>query len=345
MSLTNSAFMKAYDQSPASTETARGQPSAANQDPARKQPTEKPASSTPVPAPHFDVTAQIVPDDVSDGATTQPAAEPTERIVALPLSSYLGTDFLDTARANSAANTAAPESLIATRHVERFHWPEVCRSISRVAGSSIDAIARSVLQASANGKKMFAVTGCRRGEGRTTLLQCVARALRTSDVSVALIDADVHRPALAKRLGVQPEIGWDDVLLGTRQLPEALVCSQSDRLTLLPRRRPLGGEDETSQRMKQEVIFRMMRDQSDVVLFDTGPLLEDPDCGALWLAECDLIDAAIVVCDPHRNCTRRLSRVLEALEQRNIPPAGVVENFAAVAASSGQHLRRDAAGE
>ncbi|MCH8922931.1 MAG: P-loop NTPase, partial [Planctomycetes bacterium] len=217
--------------------------------------------------------------------------------------------------------------------------------ISRAGGEEIDAIARSVLQAGASGKKMIAVTGCRRGEGRTTLLQCVAQALRGSGAAVALVDADVHRPVLAERLGVPPEIGWDDVLLGTRQLPEALVCSDTDRLTLLPRRRPLSGKDESLQRTKQEVIFRMVRDSVDVVLLDTGPLLEDPDCGALWLADCDLIDAAIVVCDPHRNCQRRLSRVLAALEQRQVPPAGVVENFAVVATASGKNLRHDSAGE
>lgn len=343
MSLTNSAFVKAYGQesalSPEPAATASAAPPSQEKSPQETRPIGAGKAAPSVPDPHFEVSDRTGQDDASARGE-----ESTEQVVALPLSSYIGLSS-----ANSGSGTATPQALPAGQHVDGFVWPEVCQTISRAAGEEINAIARSVLQASARGEKMIAVTGCRRGEGRTTLLQCIAQALRSSDVSVALIDADVHRPALAERLGVQPEIGWDDVLLRARQLPEALVSSESERITLLPRRQPLSGEDEPLQRTRQEVIFRMIRDQCDIVLIDTGPLLEDLECGVGWLAECDLIDAAIVVCDPHRNCQRRLSRVFEALRQREILPAGVVENFvenfAAVAASTGRHLRRDAPSE
>ena len=78
------------------------------------------------------------------------------------------------------------------------------------AAEELDRLADALLAAGRQGQKVLAIGGCRRGEGATTLLLCAVRRLAERGIKPVLVDADLGRPRLAKRLGVQPQFGWDE---------------------------------------------------------------------------------------------------------------------------------------
>jgi receptor protein-tyrosine kinase len=74
--------------------------------------------------------------------------------------------------------------------------------------------------------KTLVVTSAGAGEGKSTVARNLAIAMCEAGRRVALIDADLRRPALPKRLGVESGYGVTDVLAGD--------CSLADALTTVP---------------------------------------------------------------------------------------------------------------
>lgn len=67
------------------------------------------------------------------------------------------------------------------------------------------------------------VTSAISGEGKSTVVRNLAIALRESGLRVAVVDADMRRPALARLFGVECGHGLTDVLIGNERLNDALV--------------------------------------------------------------------------------------------------------------------------
>ncbi len=164
----------------------------------------------------------------------------------------------------------APDDLKPAWHVQSFTWPKICRCMVRRAGDQVRALAEVVTTARGDGRAAFAIAGRRRGEGATTLLLCVARQLAEQGVRAAIVDADRRRPTLARRLGVQPQIGWD---AAGDACDQAIVEAGASRLALLP----LEDASDASQprgcdwTALGDCIGRL-RSQYDVVLVDIGPV-------------------------------------------------------------------------
>lgn len=76
----------------------------------------------------------------------------------------------------------------------------------------------------------LAVTSATEGEGKSTTAMAVARDLANFGKSVVLIDADMRRPTLRRRLGLKEEAGLADLLTGQAVLDE--VLRQADSSTL-----------------------------------------------------------------------------------------------------------------
>lgn len=71
--------------------------------------------------------------------------------------------------------------------------------------------------------RIIAVTSAGRGEGRTTTAANLAFTAAREGLSVALVEADLRRPSLARLLGLAPRVGLCEVLEGTAELGQAMV--------------------------------------------------------------------------------------------------------------------------
>ena len=161
--------------------------------------------------------------------------------------------------------------------MDHFTWPRVCRRLIARAAEELDRLADALLAANNQGQKVLAIAGCRRGEGATTLLLCAARRLAERGVKPVLVDADLGRPRLAKRLGVQPQIGWDETTEEEgRSLDQAIVEATANNVALLPAREPpaeCGRPAGDPSRLA--ACLEILQNHYDMVLVDLGPLEDD----------------------------------------------------------------------
>lgn len=206
--------------------------------------------------------------------------------------------------------------------VDQFRWPDACQCIVAFAGGALDQCARKILNAARSGRRVVMVSGHERGEGRTTFLLCLAQRLSVIGVKTALVDGDFANPQLARRLGLVPETGWDDVLAGEVELAEVMIDSLQDKLSLVP---AVGRLRSTGQIQPQAwtAALDALRTHYQVVLLDTPPA----DDFLAWESGAIAgIDSAIVV---QRGAAPRSTtpRIARELRVRDICPVGHIQNF------------------
>jgi capsular exopolysaccharide synthesis family protein len=135
------------------------------------------------------------------------------------------------------------------------------------------------------------------GEGKSTTAANLAVSLARGGQRVALVDLDLHRPAIAKAFGLSGA-GVSDVALGRAELDAALTevpVGDGDladgRLVVLPAGSvPSDAGELVASSSVGEVLSALARD-NDVVLVDAPPWVEAGDGAALSAR----LDAVIVV--------------------------------------------------
>lgn len=104
------------------------------------------------------------------------------------------------------------------------------------------------------------------------------------DSRVLLIDADVRRPSVLERLGLDSQPGLMDVLEDpARRLSDVLLQTNVEKLTLMPAGAPHGHATEflSSERMRRLLDEMRTRYADRILIFDAPPLLPSTESRAL----------------------------------------------------------------
>jgi Mrp family chromosome partitioning ATPase len=139
---------------------------------------------------------------------------------------------------------------------------------------------------------------------------------------VLLIEADLHRPAVGKALGVSADRGVVSVMIGESEIADAAVAVTNyvDNLhVLLADHLLLGVEELFSLPAAERMIEEAKRD-FDFVVVDSPPLTEVVD--ALPLAR--KVDDVIVVVRLAKTRLGRIKELGELLASNDVRPAGFV---------------------
>ena len=200
------------------------------------------------------------------------------------------------------------------------------------AAEEFDRLADALLAANARGQKVLAIGGCCRAEGATTLLLCAARRLAERGVRLVLVDADLKRPRLAKRLGLQPQSGWnetsgeDGTLLGN-----SVIESVANNLALLGIRDPGPTNSPTcGDWSRLAPCIETLKNHYEMVLVDLGPLENIKSIGdVLSQTVGGKIDAVLLVRNPRITSEAQLAAVEQQLTASGVALAGLIENFVA----------------
>lgn len=127
------------------------------------------------------------------------------------------------------------------------------------------------------GHKIIQITSPDPGDGKTTLSTNLAACIAQSGKRVLLIDADFRRPRVHKVFGSGGEIGLADVMTGDVELHDAISDTEMDNLWVLPcGSRPPNPSELLSQPRFVELL-ELLREQFDIVLIDTPPVLAVTD--------------------------------------------------------------------
>lgn len=128
------------------------------------------------------------------------------------------------------------------------------------------------------------ITGAMSGEGKSLTAINLAIALaRDVNTHVVLIDADLQRPTIAERLGIQFDHGLTEYLTGKAELNQVLYQPGVERLFVLPNRPTGGNSSELLASPRMDELLRQLRSAQPqrIVLVDLPPVLSSDDVIAL----------------------------------------------------------------
>lgn len=304
-------------------------PHAAVAGPHQKPATEKPAIDLPV--------AEVI----ADSQDTEPAEPQQPEVIATSEAETTSADEIELAEELQLAEEVAtppsmplveeptihaPRTCIPLWAVDRFDWPTVCEKLLRSDNSYFSEAGEKLRIAVRDGLKTLGITGSRRGEGRSTLALCLARAAASSGIQVAIVDADFTRPQLAGMLGLEVAYGWQDAATGQIPLSEAAIKSKQDRITVLPLEVSSAADPLSLGDPRVTATFRALAATFDLVIIDMPPIAMGDE--PLFPADetCPM-DAMIVVRDTRYATTSESHAIGDRLYACGAEAVGIAENF------------------
>lgn len=171
--------------------------------------------------------------------------------------------------------------------------------------------------------RVFVVSSSLPGEGKSTTSHSLAITLAMAGESVALVECDLRRPTMAKRLHLDDAVGTTSVLIGRVALDDALQTQHESGMAVLTCGPRPPNPSELLQSHAMELLVKDLRSRFDVVILDAPPLLPVTDA-ALLAARADGMLAIV----RHGKTTKdQLQHALERVESVGAKCLGVVINL------------------
>ena len=171
--------------------------------------------------------------------------------------------------------------------------------------------------------RSFIVTSAVPGEGKSTVSLSLARSLADAGSPVILIDADLRRPTVAKKLKLDAKVGLTQVLAGQVEIANAVHQLGDSNLFVLPAGRipPNPSELLGSDKMRQ--LINELSEEF-IVVVDVPPLLPVTDASLLSHS----VDGVILVGSIGRSHREQMTEASSILKKVNANLFGLVLNRA-----------------
>jgi len=262
--------------------------------------------------------------DFADRESATETAEPSAATDSTP--ELAAPDHWNELASPESSPQTANADCVPVWEVDRFQWPvTVERLVSDKDGYFAQASGR-LLAAVRDGLRTLAISGSRRGEGRTTLALALARSAAKAGIQVAVIDADFARPQLAARIGLEVNHGWQDAATGLVPLSETAVRSLADNVTVLPLEASAARAGLSLADARVTATLRAAAATFELVIVDLGPLAAGDEPLFPDEEACPL-DAAIVVRDLRYASSAESENVGQRLMAAGVEAVGIAENF------------------
>jgi succinoglycan biosynthesis transport protein ExoP len=195
--------------------------------------------------------------------------------------------------------------------------------------------ARSVLVTSANPR-----------EGKTTVVWNLARMEAASGARVLLVEADMRRPVLAKRLGVNGAAGLHELLAGNEQLQNLVQPVRfEDRgngseppvtVDVLFAGTPPSNPAELLDSDRMQAVLEVLPGSYDLVVLDTPPASVVSDAMPIF----DLVGGVVVVGRIGFSTHDAITELRDQLRNLDAPTVGVVVNADSISPRSYRYYQR-----
>ena len=187
--------------------------------------------------------------------------------------------------------------------------------------------------------KTIAVTSSSMQEGKSTTACNLALTTAQLGSRVLLVDTDLRKPSLARTFGVDREPGLTDVILGNYEAEEVIktvhdimmagigmddtmMSSWIENLNILTSGAIHPNAAELVNSMRMQELIEQFREEYDIVIFDTPPVLEATDARILATK----MDGTLLVYKVGEVARSRLKRMKLLLDSIQAPILGVVLN-------------------
>lgn len=157
--------------------------------------------------------------------------------------------------------------------------PELLRDPRSPFSESFRALRTSMqLSTTSRQSKLITITSCQPAEGKSTVAVNMAAVLAQGGKRVVLVDTDMRRPSVYKRLGIEGGKGLSEVLTGHYSLNQVMHTHPTlSSLDVIPSGTvpPLPADLLASEAMAE--LVQQLRGRYDYVIFDTPPILSVTD--------------------------------------------------------------------
>lgn len=188
---------------------------------------------------------------------------------------------------------------------------------------------------------LIAVTSASAGEGKTFVAINLAMSIAMEmDASALLVEADILRPAVMSRLGLEPRRGLLDVLTDDKiDLPDVMLRTNINKLSLLPAgsRSLQTTELLASTRMGQFLDDLASRYHDRIIVFDAPPLMLTSEARVLASRVGQVVVVAEAGRTSHAVFTQAMATiescpvVMTILNKSKEPQSGLVYGYGAEA--------------
>lgn len=163
-------------------------------------------------------------------------------------------------------------------------------------------------------------------EGKSTIVSNLGITFASTGIRTIVVDLDLRRPLQHEIFGLDNAVGFTSVLLGRASIDDAVksLPGMHDMLSVLPSGPVPPNPAELLGIGVVDKLLRTLRDQYDLVLVDTPPLL--PVTDALVVSRS--VDAVLLLATAGMTSKRHLHRALELARQIEAPVVGTVMNRA-----------------
>jgi polysaccharide biosynthesis transport protein len=168
--------------------------------------------------------------------------------------------------------------------------------------------------------KSIAVSSSLPGEGKTTAVLSLARAVARTGLKVIVVDGDVRRRSASRNLVGKVEVGVTDVLLGNATLDQALLQDPESKLYMLLQRAASPQEYDLIPTREMKELIDKLATQFDLVIIDTAPILPVADARAVAA----MADATLLIVHWRKTPIQVVSRALHELNQAGATVAGTL---------------------
>ena len=188
-------------------------------------------------------------------------------------------------------------------------------------------------------KKLILVTSSNPQEGKTVTLVNLGLVTAQKNLKTLLVSSDLRRPALAKTFGIERVPGLTEVLLGITPLKDALrniidvILGKMDfeevvkpsglrNIWVLPSGSLPSNPAEVLAVKEMVLLIKQLRQEFDVVFFDSPPVLPVTDASIL----APLVDAVILCYEVGKTSRDALLRAKLQLDSANANIQGIILN-------------------
>ncbi|MEK0447707.1 MAG: hypothetical protein RLZZ399_3028 [Verrucomicrobiota bacterium] len=179
------------------------------------------------------------------------------------------------------------------------------------------------IHARRDGKSCFLFTSALPGDGKSLCSMGYALSLAQQGVRTLLIDADLRRPCLAKRLlGTDQLPGFTDLISGKSPISDTIFTTETENLDLLPGGQILSNASELLTAARVDILLQNARERYDCVIIDCAPVL--PVSDAILLSHA--VDSVCLVVRYGVTGKKLTMRALHLLSDANAPLEGVILN-------------------
>jgi len=132
-----------------------------------------------------------------------------------------------------------------------------------------------------NELQTIAVTSSGSGEGKSTVIANLAIAMAESGKKVILVDCDLRKPSLHKKMGISNAVGLTNVLVQGVKKEECIVKTEVNDLLILTSGPIPPNPAELLGSKKMRAFIEELKGEFDMVLIDAPPVLAVTDAQIL----------------------------------------------------------------